>query len=244
VPGFESITSTNVYVRITFQKGAASQQTTSLICTTTWTPQIYTLGNAAISLPPPTCTGSTGSIIMVNQTIAAPHNAFVYVANPTTTPNITIFSVDQTLARPSLAYSVTVISTDFYSQVSFNNTLSVTLLCSGVKNVNYTGSLGPITYNYGAPSLYTPIPTYRVNPNCGAMPIAYSLSLQGGGTVPNLFSVNSTSLMFVIAQGMPVSFQTYTLVLTANETYSSSNPKSNSSCVFNVTITCTQTLSV
>ena len=70
-----------------------------------------------------------------------------------------------------------------------------------------------------------------------------SLHLQNGGTVPSAFSLNLSTKMFVITQGVAITTGSYNLMLVATETFSPSNPK-QTSCMWTVKVICTTSISV
>jgi len=204
VPGFAAFDQTP-WTNIKFQAGTAThikEVTTSLSCT--WgsiSAETYYITYAAILKSfSVTCTGSTASIIDVSSsycfTINPPESAFVSI---TLTPQISIYTVDATIARAA-PYTVTLVLREFYSGLTSTTTFPVTLICLGVTSVPMTGSISSFTYYYSDPTVNTNLPTYVAVPNCGNMPLTYSLQLQAGGTVPSAFSLNLTASpkLFVI----------------------------------------------
>ena len=106
-----------------------------------------------------------------------------------------------------------------------------------------TGSINSFTYAYGSPTVTVPMPVYAASPNCGASPIAYQLVLQSGGAAPPAFTLDLTNKKFVVTQGVAIAYPAvYPLKIIAKETYN--NVTTNQSCLFAVTIICTQSITV
>jgi hypothetical protein len=107
-----------------------------------------------------------------------------------------------------------------------------------------TNCIAPITYAIGAATATYDLPTYTVTPNCGGKPVSYALQMVSGGSVPNAFSIDSTNKKFVITQNVPIANGVYDLRIIATETWSATSPKTESSCTFTVTVTCTQSIAL
>jgi hypothetical protein len=106
-----------------------------------------------------------------------------------------------------------------------------------------SSSIASFTYYYGDPTVHTPFPVFAAVPNCGAKPLAYSLELQSGGPAPTAFSLDTSSLMFLITQNIPIPYNAnYNLKLIVKETYD--NITTNSACLWTVSIACTRSISV
>jgi len=148
------------------------EYTTSWTCTGTWPAQTYGVGATAILISVPSCVGDglSTTITETVYTISAPANAFVSI---TTTPQISIYTTDPAVASAT-AYTVSVVSKELYTNMSVTKTFQLTITCA-VISVDMTGSITSFTYYNGDASVNTNIPTYTVFPNCGSMPITYTL---------------------------------------------------------------------
>jgi hypothetical protein len=127
----------------------------------------------------------------------------------------------------------------FAADYSFQLTLTCT-----VTSVTKTGSIANIAYHEVAGTMSVNLPTYTVVPNCGGVGVTYALSLVGGGTVPAAFSIDTTNKKFQITAGTSIASGVYNVRITATETWSASSPKTESTCTFQVTVTCTDSLSI
>lgn len=107
-----------------------------------------------------------------------------------------------------------------------------------------SAAIASFTYYYTTPTVNTPMPTYTVVPNCMNKPITYSLQMQDGSAVPAAFTLNTSTMMFVITQNVFIAIGTYNLKIVATETYSTVAPKFNNLCLWTVTILCTTSISV
>jgi len=159
----------------------------------------------------------------------------------TSTPQISIYTLDPNFASVT-AYTVTVLTTEFYSKIVDTKTFQLTIQCT-VASVSMINPIASFTYYYGDPTSNTPLPTYTAIPNCGNKPLSYSLQMQAGGTVPSAFSLNLATKMFVITQNVAIPYTVnYNLKLVVTETYQGIT--SNSACLWTVTVTCIRSLTL